>query len=166
MKKILCAVFLFSLLSFSVAYGWQGKVVKVLDGDSLRVRRGKETVEVRLYGVDCPEWDQDYGAAAKKFTKARLLHKTVNVVPMDIDHYGRTVAVVSSAGKMINKQLVRTGHAWCYRKYCKEKPLCFELKDLEKKAKKQKRGLWRAKKPVAPWKWRKEKKKGKKRKEK
>ncbi|MCI5145136.1 MAG: nuclease [Candidatus Electrothrix sp. AR3] len=162
MKKTFWILVLLSLLPFATAHAWQGKVVKVLDGDSLKIKRGKELVEVRLYGVDCPEWDQAYGKKAKEFTKEQLLHKRVEVDPMDTDSYGRTVAMVSSSGKMINRQVVRAGLAWYYKKYCKKKPFCSELNTLEKEAKKQRRGLWQEKKPTAPWKWRKKQKSRKK----
>ena len=161
MKKILLTTFLL-LLPFTTAQAWQGKVVKVMDGDSLQIKRGAKTVEVRLYGIDCPEWDQAYGKKAKAFTKGQLLYKKVEVESMDTDSYGRTVALVTGSGKLINRQLVQRGLAWYYKKYCKKKPLCSELNELEKEAKKEKRGLWQEKKPLAPWKWReKKRKKGK-----
>lgn len=158
MIKALAVTVLFCLLPLSTAYSWQGYVVKVLDGDSLRVKRGKEVIEIRLYGIDCPEWGQDYGNKAKRFTKAKMYKRTVNVEPRDVDRYGRTVALVSSSGRLINRELVRAGLAWMYPKYCKKQPLCSELKKLQNKAKKRRLGLWRAKNPVSPWQWKRQKK--------
>jgi endonuclease YncB( thermonuclease family) len=158
MIKALAATVLFCLLPLSTAYCWQGNVVKVIDGDSLRVKKGNEVIEIRLYGIDCPEWGQDYGNKAKRFTKAKMYKKTVNVEPKDVDRYGRTVALVSSSRGLINRELVRAGLAWMYPKYCKQQPLCSELKKLQNKARKRRMGLWRARDPVSPWQWKRQKK--------
>ena len=162
MKRIIQTVLLLCLLPFSTAHAWQGRVVKVLDGDSIRVKKGSKIIEVRLYGIDCPEWNQAYGKKAKQFSRAKVYQKRVDIDPVDIDRYGRTVAIVSRSGKLLNRQLVQAGLAWQYKKYCKKKSLCSKLAQLEKEAKRRKRGLWRSKKPVAPWTWRKAHKKGRK----
>ena len=153
MNKVLAATVLFCFLPLSTAYSWQGYVVKVLDGDSLRVKRGREIIEIRLYGIDCPEWGQDYGNRAKRYTKAKTYQRTVTVEPRDVDRYGRIVALISSSGRLVNRELVRNGLAWMYPKYCKKQPLCSELKKLENKARNRRLGLWRAKDPVSPWQW-------------
>lgn len=156
----MCVAMLFLLLfPFSTAFSWQGNVVKVLDGDSIRVKKGNKIIEVRLYGIDCPEWGQDYGTKAKQFTKKKLLHKKVTVQPFDIDRYGRTVALVTSSDLLINRELVSKGSAWVYLKYCHKQPLCTELEKLEDVARAQKRGLWKAKNPVSPWQWKRDKNK-------
>jgi micrococcal nuclease len=45
-----------------------GKVVGVSDGDTITVLQGRETVKIRLEGIDCPEGGQDFGRRAKRFT--------------------------------------------------------------------------------------------------
>ena len=42
------------------------RVVAVHDGDTITVLRAKTSTRVRLHGIDCPESNQPYGAAAKK----------------------------------------------------------------------------------------------------
>jgi endonuclease YncB( thermonuclease family) len=159
MKKVVVGLILSCLFTFSTAYGWQGYVVKVLDGDSLRVKRGREIVEIRLYGIDSPEWGQDYGNRSKRYLKSKISHKTVSVESKDVDRYGRTVALVSSSGMLMNREIVREGLAWMYPKYCKEQPLCSELAKIEQQARARRRGLWRQKDPVSPWHWKWQKKK-------
>ncbi len=139
--------------SFSSAWAWDGYVVKVIDGDSLRVKKGREIIEIRLYGIDSPEWGQDYGNKAKKVLKKKLYRKRVSVVSKDIDRYGRTVALVSSSSGLVNREMVREGYAWMYPKYCKQQPLCSEMKRLEQAARARRLGLWRAQSPVSPWHW-------------
>jgi len=164
MRWCVFLIFLFGLPVPS-AFSWEGYVVKVLDGDSLRVRREKQIIEVRLYGIDCPEWSQDYGNKAKKSLKKKVYRKNVSVEPKDVDRYGRVVALVSGAVGLVNRELVREGLAWMYPRYCQDQPLCSELEYLQNKATARKLGLWRAKHPVSPWvwKWQKKRKKRKRR---
>jgi endonuclease YncB( thermonuclease family) len=153
-KKIAVLTLLVYLLPLVPAvYGWEGRVVKVIDGDSLRVIRGKKTVELRLYGIDCPEWGQDYGNRAKRYAKSLLNKKEVIVEPVDVDRYNRVVALVTVSDKLVNREMVWAGLAWMYPKYCKKEPLCAELKKIENRARKGRKGLWQAKKPVSPWQW-------------
>jgi len=154
---ILVLFFLF-ILALPSASGWEGYVVKVLDGDSLRVKRGHKIVEIRLYGIDCPEWGQDFGNRAKKALKKKIFHKNVTVEPRDIDRYGRTVALVRSSAGLVNSELVREGFAWMYPRYCRDQPLCSDMQDLQDRAKARKIGLWRASHPVSPWAWKWQKK--------
>jgi endonuclease YncB( thermonuclease family) len=108
-----------------------------------------------LYGIDTPEYGQDYSDRAGSFTRKYLLDKIVSVELMDVDKYGRTVALIQSQGRLINRELVRAGMAWVYPWFCREEPLCSELKNLEGKARKSRRGLWQLEDPVAPWDWKK-----------
>jgi endonuclease YncB( thermonuclease family) len=159
MKKNLLLVVLLCLYPLSSSYAWNGYVTKVLDGDSFRIKKGRKTVEVRLYGIDSPEWGQAYGNRAKRYLKAKINRTTVRVSPRDVDRYGRTVALVSISGRLMNRELVREGLAWMYPRYCKEQPLCSELKKIQRKAMAGGHGLWRDKVPVPPWQWRQKHKK-------
>jgi endonuclease YncB( thermonuclease family) len=64
------------------------------------------------------------------------------------------VAVVTlDDGRVLNEELLKNGHAWLYTAYCKT-ARCADWQKLEAGARLQKAGLWRDKKPVAPWQWR------------
>lgn len=143
----------FVICSASTAVAWEGMVVRVLDGDSIQVERNGKTYELRLYGIDTPEYKQAYSNKAKQYTKRLVLGKPVAVEEMDIDRYGRIVALVSCQGELVNRELVQAGLAWHYPRYCRREPLCTELAGLERSARKQKRGLWQDTEPVAPWEW-------------
>ncbi len=153
MAKIMLLTGFLSFCICSPVLAWHGYVVKVLDGDSIRVKRGNKFYEIRLYGIDAPEHKQPYGSAAKRFTRKRIWKRTVTIEPKDIDRYGRTVALVKSQGRLINRELVRDGLAWVYPRYCREQPLCRNMKKDEDRAKKEARGLWKEKDPVSPWEW-------------
>jgi endonuclease YncB( thermonuclease family) len=45
--------------------------------------------------------------------------KDVNVHPVDVDRYGRTVALVAAPGReMLNSWLVKEGLTWVYPQFC------------------------------------------------
>lgn len=83
--------------------------------------------------------------------------KVVKVWETDTDRYGRTVAFVFSNGVDLNKELLKAGLVWHYKKYSRD----VEFAKLENKARASKIGLWSEPDPVPPWKFRKKKKDGK-----
>jgi endonuclease YncB( thermonuclease family) len=128
-----------------------GKVVVVKDGDTIVVLKDQEQITVRLEGIDCPESAQAFGAKAKQTASDLCFGGQVTLKTNGKDRYGRTLAnVILPDGKSLNEQLVRSGYAWWYRKYSKDKT----LQRLEADARKNKRGLWSDAKPIAPWDWR------------
>lgn len=131
-------------------------MVRVLDGDSLRIQRGGRVYEIRLYGIDTPEYRQPYSNKAKKMTSRLAYRQLVSVEEKDIDRYGRVVALVVSKGLLLNRELVKEGLAWYYPSYCRSQPLCNELRQLEEHARQERRGLWKDEHSVAPWDWKKE----------
>lgn len=145
---------LFLLAGFhSSALAYEAVVTHVLDGDSFRVRRGRAIETIRLYGIDCPEYRQDGWLEAKKMTMALLGRYSIEIQPMDTDRYGRTVALVRARGHVVNAELVRSGWAWVYRRYCHAQPFCRQLDEFEQEARRDRRGIWRKNKPVPPWVW-------------
>jgi endonuclease YncB( thermonuclease family) len=147
---VLILTFLFQSTTVSA---WTGKVVRISDGDTIKVLRGRKQVKIRLHGIDTPEKRQTFGNKAKKFTSKMVAGKTVDVHKTDTDRYGRTVAIITVDGKNLNESLVASGFAWVYRKYCKQS-YCEEWLQLEAKARENKLGLWRDPHAVAPWEWR------------
>lgn len=115
----------FRLLSFllflflpSSLLAWQGKVIHITDGDTVVVLKGNSQVDVRLYGIDCPEKGQPYGHRAKEFTSDMAALKNVEVKIKDIDRYERTVALVyiEGDGECLNEELIKAGYTWVYEK--------------------------------------------------
>lgn len=108
---ILIAALLF-IPGFSFA--WIGKVVGVINGDTLEVLRQGRAVRIRLYGVDCPEKRQDFGQKANRFASSKVFGARVRVKPNAKDRYGRTVAIVfpKESTVSLNQMLVKNGLAW------------------------------------------------------
>ncbi|HOX44205.1 MAG TPA: thermonuclease family protein [Myxococcota bacterium] len=136
---------------------FEGRVVRVLDGDTVEVLtlegERRVPVKVRLHGVDCPEKRQPFGQKAKEAALRLAGGQQVSVVPRDRDRYGRTVGVVRLPdGRSLNAELVRLGLAWWYRRYA---PRARELEELEAQARAARLGLWADPSPQAPWDFRK-----------
>ena len=130
-----------------------GYVKKVIDGDSLIIKTDDGRIrEVRLYGIDSPEYDQPFAKLSKNYLKKKVLKKRVKVKIIDRDRYKRDVCLVQRDDTLINGELVRLGYSWVYSKYCK-KNFCNKWKKYQKLAKKRKKGLWKGKKPISPWLW-------------
>jgi endonuclease YncB( thermonuclease family) len=138
---------------FASGESFTGKVVKVTDGDTVVVlRAGNIQEKIRLAEIDCPEKSQAFGQRAKQFTLDKAAQKNVTVEVRDHDRYGRTVGeVFLPDGKSLNRELVRNGYAWWYRRYSKDE----SLGELEAQARTARRGLWSDPAAVAPWDWRK-----------
>ena len=108
-------------------------------------------------GIDCPEKRQPFGKRAKQFTSELVFGKVVEVEPVTMDRYGRTVAFVRVENISVNKELIKEGLGWVYVRYCKL-PLCAEWQGLESEARFGKRGLWGLSNEVPPWEFRRQRK--------
>jgi len=150
-------VFLFAIILqilFSIpSLAWEGKVVGISDGDTIRVMHEGKGERVRLYGVDCPEKGQDFGQKAKMFTSNMVFGKGVEIKAVTQDRYGRTVGFVYLGSRCLNEELIKSGFAWVYRKYC-DKPICDQWRKMEENAKASKIGLWSQPNPIPPWEFR------------
>jgi micrococcal nuclease len=127
-----------------------GKVIGVSDGDTIKVLVNKETVTVRLEGIDAPESGQSYGKKAKEALAEMVAGKTVTVKKTGTDKYKRTLGIVIVGDEDANAKLVEDGWAWHFKKYNDED----RLAKLEDAARKSKLGLWADEKPLAPWEYR------------
>ena len=104
--------------SLLLAQGVVGKVVRVIDGDTIEVLHGGSPDRVRLAGIDCPEKNQPFGSRAKQATSYLAFGQQVTLQLSGKDKYNRTLAeVILPDGRSLNKELVRQGMAWWYRKY-------------------------------------------------
>ncbi len=127
-------------------------VVAIHDGDTISVRTSKETIRIRLEGIDCPEYRQPYSSRAKRFTSEMVYRKEVTVEGRGEDKYGRLLARIRTGGVELNEALVRNGLAWHYQRGAIDRPLA----DAEKTARAARAGLWADPHPVPPWLWRRE----------
>ena len=125
------------------ADGLDARFLRALDGDSLRVDHAGEVLEVRLIGVDAPEYRQEYSRKAKEFSQSFCQGKTLRLEfdKERRDRYGRTLAYVYAGDRMLNEELVRAGLAIPIR----IKPntrFYARFKRAEEQARLDRRGFW------------------------
>jgi micrococcal nuclease len=127
---------------------FSGKVVSVLDGDTIEVLFNGSAERIRLADIDCPEKGQPFGQKAKLFASDLSMGKTVEVKVRAIDRYGRSVAdVILPDRESLNAAILKAGLAWWYRDYSKDN----RLGVIESEARKARLGLWVDSKPIPPW---------------
>lgn len=136
----------------------QGKVIRVLDGDTIEVKTlpakivvYEVPIRVRLINIDAPEKKQAFGRWSTNQLKALLAGQSVTVSYTQTDRYGRIIGrVFTTNGTDASRFMVQSGAAWVYEHYNTDK----SLPALQREAQEQKRGLWADPNPVPPWKWR------------
>lgn len=141
-------VVLILVLCPSLCFSWEGRVTEVVRADELRVLHQGSVEKVRLYGIDAPIDPQPFGKEALFYTMRRVLGRTVEVQPLIRDHLDRIIAWVWIDGESLNREMLRSGIAWWYKKYL---PFEKELEILEAEARKANVGLWAKPNPIPPW---------------
>lgn len=134
-----------------------GKVISIMDGDTFKLlTSGKQQVKIRLNGIDAPEKGQDFSQSSKEFLAKLVAGALVRVVDKGKDKYGRTIGdVYTEKGLLVNLELVKAGMAWQFLKYSHDP----KLAEAEQQARYNKTGLWQQPAPIAPWDYRKRKRK-------
>jgi len=141
-----------------------------IDGDSLVIgpdgpkkngRCSRQGIEVRVSGIDAPEWkqtckDQDdndwpCGQVAADRLKAMINGKHVTCQVVTRDRYKRAISVCLSGGEDVGRVMVREGMAVAYRRYSKR------YVPAEDAAKAEGLGIWSGE-FINPEKWRRENK--------
>lgn len=140
------------------------KVIAVLDGDTVLIRRGDGVQKIRLADIDAPEVGhagvrgqasytqpvQPFGELSQRSLSEMVLGNQVRVVSQAVDRYGRMVAHLFINGLDVNAEQIRRGMAWEYSHYHANKVLVA----LEADARQAARGLWASRHPTPPWDWR------------
>ena len=146
-KTILPIVF-FLFLPIS-SFASQFEVMKVYDGDTIRVKGYGAEIKLRLAGIDAPETSkkrtglgQRYSQEAKEHLAGLILNKAI-----EIDGYGYLkgdlmLGVIFLDGKNINLEMVRAGLA---EVYLEEPPKELNLDPFfkaEGQSRAEKMGIW------------------------
>ena len=150
-----CWLFFATLSAVTADDSVEGKVTRIIDGDSILVTDDKSVeYEVQLEGIDAPELKQDFGKESTDGLTKLLKGKTVRLTWKSKDNFERLLAQVYDGEKHINMEMIKSGMAWHFKRYNKDETLA----KAETEAKEAKKGLWAMESPVAPWDYRKENK--------
>jgi micrococcal nuclease len=129
-----------------------GAIDRVIDGDTVDVWQGGETVRVRLLGVDTPEsvdprkGVECFGIEAGEHLRT-LLDNHIVTLEYDqsqgqIDKYGRTLAyLLLPDGTNVNKKMISDGYAYEYT-YGEPYRYQSDFKLAEAEARETQIGLW------------------------
>jgi len=153
--RLLALVMLCDLLNANVICiaDFSGRVVGIIDSDTLKALHNQHSERIRLSSIDCQEKGQAFGKRAKQAASELVYGKEVTIQTHGYDKYKRTLAdVLLPDGVNLNQELVKQGWCWWYRKYASRDMV---LEGLETEAREAKRGLWADPQPVPPWEWRK-----------
>ncbi len=122
-------------------------VNRVIDGDTFELAGGER---VRLIGINSPEYEpwknikQFFGKEASDYARKLLDGKKVRLEldSQTLDKYRRTLAYVYlEDGQFVNSLLVQEGYAKA-KSYPPNNRYRQVFNELEKEAKKNKKGLW------------------------
>jgi micrococcal nuclease len=147
-----------SMLSFCVLTVWcqpsfsqkiEGKIIRILNGDTFIFLAGADLYTVRMLGIDAPERDQPFSREATQFL-SKYLNKDAIAELNGTDRDDRSVGILYVNGKDINLLSIRGGYSWHNKRYSADK----KYAEAEKYAQKNKLNIWSMPKPIPPWVWR------------
>jgi endonuclease YncB( thermonuclease family) len=157
MLRALVLLVSLSFINCAVATVLVGKVIGILDGDTIDVLdSSKVTHRIRLTGIDAPEKAQAFGQRSKEHLSDLVFGKQVEVDGGKTDKYGRMVGKVLVRGVDANLEQLKSGFSWHYKQYASEQSVSDRelYSNAEVAARSSHAGLWRDPKPMPPWEWR------------
>lgn len=133
-----------------------GRVVRVVDGNTIIVEVAGAQHQVRMAGIDAPEKNQPWGEASTRELSKQVAGKHVVVNWYKRDRRKRLIGIVRLAGEDVNLHMVDRGLAWHYERCAHEQDPSDRAtySAAEKSAQDARRGLWSDPAPVPPWEWR------------
>jgi endonuclease YncB( thermonuclease family) len=129
-----------------------GKVTEVHEGDILKVVDAAQTeYKVRIAAIDAPELQQSYGAASRRHLALIVIGMPVTVEWRERDKSGALIAKVLQGSTDVGLLQLREGMAWYAKKDEQTAEDRRAYADAEAQARKERVGLWRERRPKAPW---------------
>ena len=91
------------------------KVVKVIDGDTIRVKWDERDFEfpVRFLGTDAPELNEG-GKESMSWLETQIEGEEVEIIidiKQRVGKFGRILGIIMSKGINMNEESIKTGHA-------------------------------------------------------
>jgi endonuclease YncB( thermonuclease family) len=156
-------VWLLLLVSTGICIAGEYQVSRVVDGDTIIVKKGTTKLTIRLVGIDAPEVShaknqqgQPFSQQSTKHLAGLMLNKVVDIKSYGPDRYGRALGEVFLDGHNINLEMVKSGLAEVYRGTPAKGQNMEPYWKAEEDAKKAGKGMWvLGDKYVSPREWRK-----------
>jgi len=102
-----------------------GVVSRVIDGDTLEVNNNRDIrIRIRLVLVAAPERNTVKGPATTNYLRQLCPVGSKALVDQDDcqleDDYGRMLAMVWCRDRRVNEEIIRSGHARIYHRFCRQ----------------------------------------------
>jgi len=121
-----------------------GRVINVIDGNTLTVLANFERYRIRLADIDAPRPDEPWGNRASLQLAEKVFARAVRVEIAESDDHGRIVGTVWLGDRNINREMVKDGAARVVRDGARDPT----LREDEAFARATREGLWGE--PAAP----------------
>lgn len=146
---IILKAFLFSFYVHA-ATEMNYKVLKCHDGDTCQVLSPDNMkIKIRLIGIDAPEVsnrknkiNQPYGIESKEFINNLIKGKSVTLKIYATDPFGRSLSEIFLEKLNVNLKMIDSGMAEVYKGKMEKNFDITPYIEAEKKAKKEKVGIW------------------------
>jgi endonuclease YncB( thermonuclease family) len=160
---IVLIVFLLTLSAHaSESQQLHGKVVRIVDGDTIVVEAEEARYWVRLAAIDSPEKKQPWGESSTRSLRRLLASREVLADWYTKDRWGRLIGYVKVAPPdcpecdlTLDAGLYQltVGMAWHFTRYAKEQSpeVRGQYAFAEYEARAKKVGLWSDSEPMSPW---------------
>jgi micrococcal nuclease len=126
------------------------KLIKVIDGDTIKITINNNDETVRFLLIDTPESVhptkpvQPFGKEASNFTKKMMINGSTEI-ELDVserDKYGRLLAYVYVDGRSVQEALLREGLARVAYVYAPNIKYVDEYRKIQSEAQKKEKGIW------------------------
>lgn len=152
---IICSVALICARSHAADYQLPGRVLRIIDGDSLVLDVQGSQYRIELWGIDAPERNQPWGEAAADQLNRTLTGSFVNIRVDGGGDEGRFAGRLMLRDRDVGLDLLYDGLAWSAVPTDGTHQQAEHPYDLaQRQASVARRGLWSDDRPVPPWEWR------------
>ena len=110
-------------ITFTPVYAeqYEATVIKVIDGDTIWIKKDNKHIKVRLSYIDAPELKQNFGIRSRNFLSNLVLDKMIEVNTNKKDRYNRHLGEIyihnTKESIFVNAKMIKSGNAWVYKTY-------------------------------------------------
>jgi micrococcal nuclease len=129
----------------------KAKLTRVIDGDTVEITsKDNKVFIVRLWNIDCPEINQDFGKEAKQFLEDRVLDVDVDFELVSIGKYDRNIGKIfvtkgDNTRVDVATALLASGFAHATTQNMRDPYVMFEARGRRSKL-----GVWSNKTHITP----------------